>query len=211
MLHLIKLGFSSAQAIIVAVTSNVIGITVNLCVLVVIVLFEPDIKSIIKSDTVIPSSIALVLMFLVIYSLFQWLLHAKRTRKSTIKLTRKWRIQLKSMVNEPALLVKLVILALITLAGYVGILLLCSEALGVEITISDAIIALSVGIFVGGILPTPGGVGGVEAGLASTLVVLGFPPTESTSIALLFRAITYWQPLIPGTIAYFYLRKQKLL
>lgn len=210
-IHLMKLGFSSARAIIVTVTNNIIGLIVNISVLIVVIFFEPDVKLLIKSDTLIPSSIALLLMVLIGISLFQWLLHAKRTRKSTLKLTRKWRIQIKAMLKQPTLIVKLISLALLIMIGGVGILLLCSIALGIEITVSDAIIAMSVGVFIGGIMPTPGGVGGVETGIASTLVFLGFSPTEATSVALLFRAITYWQPLIPGTIAYFYLRKRKLL
>ena len=108
-------------------------------------------------------------------------------------------------------MIKLFGIALLILTGGVVIILLCSKALEVNISMSDALIALSVGVFIGGVLPTPGGVGGVEAGIASTLMFLGYSPTEATSIAILFRAITYWQPLIPGTIAYFYLRKKKLL
>lgn len=210
-IHLIKLGFSSARAIIVSVTSNIIGVIVNLSILAIIVFFEPDIKTLIDQDTLYNSSIALLIATLILISIFYWLMHAKRTRKSTLKLTRKWRIQIKSMIKEPALIFKLLGIALLTLIGNVGILLLCSRALGVDINASDALIALSVGVFIGSILPTPGGVGGVEAGIASTFVFLGFSPAEATSIALLFRAITYWQPLIPGTIAYFYLRKRKLL
>ena len=150
-------------------------------------------------------------MTLIGFSLFQWMLHAKRTRNSTLKLTRKWHVQIKFIIKKPILVIELFSLAMLILVGGVGILLLCSLALGVNITVSDAIIGLSVGVFIGGVLPTPGGVGGVEAGIASTFVFLGFSPTESASVALLFRAITYWQPLIPGTIAYFYLRKRKLL
>lgn len=210
-IHLMKLGFSSARAIIVTVTNNIIGVIVNISVLAVVLFFEPDIKQLIKTDTLVPSSIALLVMIIMGVSIFQWLLHAKRTRKSTLKLTRKWRIQIKSMVKRPFLIFELLGLAMIILVGAVAILLLCSEALGIEISITDAIIAMSVGVFIGGILPTPGGVGGVEAGIASTFVFLGFSHTEAASIALLFRAITYWQPLIPGTIAYFYLRKRKLL
>ena len=210
-IHLMKLGFSSAHSIIVTVTNNIIGIIVNLTVLAVILLFEPEVKSLFQINTVLSSALILLITILVGISLFHRLLHAKRTRKSTLKLTKKWRTQLKLICKNPVLMIKLFGIALLILTGGVVIILLCSRALGVNISMSDALIALSVGVFIGGVLPTPGGVGGVEAGIASTLMFLGYSPTEATSIAILFRAITYWQPLIPGTIAYFYLRKKKLL
>jgi len=211
-IHLIKLGFKSSQAIVITITSNIIGIIVNLMVLLAIVFFEPSITNIFTTNNITTSSLSgLILFILLIIIVFQWLLHAKKTRKGMLQVLRKWQTQLKVFRRSPTIVLRLAGVAVLILACYVTILLLSSYALHTDIDFTDALIALSVGVFIGGILPTPGGIGGVEAGIASSLVLLGYGPAESTSIALLFRAITYWQPLIPGTIAYFYLRRRKLL
>jgi uncharacterized membrane protein YbhN (UPF0104 family) len=210
--HLIKLGFKSSQSIVINLTSNIIGVIVNIVVLCVIVFFEPSITSLFKSNNyAVPSLSGLVIVILLSFCVFQWLLHARKTRKGMVKLLRKARLQLGVLKQRPVIITQLAGIALLILAGYVTILLFSSYALHTHINFSDALIALSVGVLIGGVIPTPGGIGGVEAGIASTLIFLGYGPAESTSIALLFRAITYWQPLIPGMIAYLYLRRRKLL
>ena len=210
--HLIKLGFKSSQSIVINLTSNIIGVIVNIVVLCVIILFEPSVTSLFESNNyAVPSLSGLIIVILLTVCVFQWLLHARKTRKGMTQLLSKARLQLRVLKQKPVIIIRLVIIALLILAGYVTILLFSSYALHTHIDFTDALIALSVGVLIGGVLPTPGGIGGVEAGIASTLVFLGYGPAESTSIALLFRAITYWQPLIPGTIAYLYLRRRKLL
>lgn len=209
--HIIKLGYSSSKAITTAVASNLVGVIVNLTVLFLIILFEPSVTSLFNAKTIIPSVLGLILLIAIAVSIYQWLLHAKSTKKSTKKLSLKWKAQVNLIIKNPTLFFELIVIALLILIGLAYILILSASALGIDIDIADALIALSVGVFVGGILPTPGGIGGVEAGIVSTLVFIGYSPSDSTSIALLFRAITYWQPLLPGTIAYFYLRKRKLL
>ena len=88
---------------------------------------------------------------------------------------------------------------------------LSAFALNTSLSITDALLALSFGIVVGSVFPTPGGVGGVEAGITGALIVLGYDGATAASIAVLFRVATYWQPLIPGTLSYLYLRERKLL
>jgi uncharacterized membrane protein YbhN (UPF0104 family) len=210
--HLIKLGFKSSQSIVINLTSNIIGVLVNIIVLCVILFFEPSITSLFESNNyAVPSLSGLVIVILLAVCVFQWLLHARKTRKVMVQMLSKARLQLIALKQSPVIVAQLAGIALLILAGYVTILLFSSYALHTRTDFTDALIALSVGVLIGGVLPTPGGIGGVEAGIASSLVLLGYGPAESTSIALLFRAITYWQPLIPGTFAYLYLRKRKLL
>jgi uncharacterized protein (TIRG00374 family) len=59
----------------------------------------------------------------------------------------------------------------------------------------------------GNLLPMPGGVGGVEGGLIGALVAFGVDAGLAVVAVLVFRAFTFWLPLIPGVIAFFQLRK----
>ena len=54
-----------------------------------------------------------------------------------------------------------------------------------------------------GMIPiTPGGLGFVEAGLSSTLVLAGVSPADAVLATLAYRLASYWLPLIVGAIAY---------
>jgi hypothetical protein len=59
----------------------------------------------------------------------------------------------------------------------------------------------------GNLLPMPGGVGGVEGGLIGALVAFNVDGGLAVVAVLVYRAFTFWLPLIPGVIAYFQLRK----
>ena len=59
----------------------------------------------------------------------------------------------------------------------------------------------------GNLLPMPGGVGGVEGGMIASFVAFGVDGGLAVVAVLVYRAFTFWLPLIPGVIAYFHLRK----
>ena len=59
----------------------------------------------------------------------------------------------------------------------------------------------------GNLLPMPGGVGGVEGGMIGALVAFGVNSGLAVVAVLVYRAFTFWLPLVPGLIAYFQLRK----
>jgi uncharacterized membrane protein YbhN (UPF0104 family) len=59
----------------------------------------------------------------------------------------------------------------------------------------------------GGLLPIPGGLGGIDGGLIGTLIVYGVPAAATTAAVLVYRAILFWLPLLLGTVAFISLRK----
>jgi uncharacterized membrane protein YbhN (UPF0104 family) len=59
----------------------------------------------------------------------------------------------------------------------------------------------------GNLLPMPGGVGGVEGGMIASFVAFGVDGGLAVVAVLVYRAFTFWLPMIPGVIAYFQLRK----
>jgi uncharacterized protein (TIRG00374 family) len=59
----------------------------------------------------------------------------------------------------------------------------------------------------GNLLPLPGGVGGVEGGMIGAFAAFDVDSGLAVVAVLVFRAFTFWLPLIPGVIAYFQLRR----
>ncbi|MFH7339880.1 YbhN family protein [Streptomyces sp. KHY 26] len=50
------------------------------------------------------------------------------------------------------------------------------------------------------LVPTPGGLGSVEAALIVALVAVGGPAAPATAVVLAYRIITVWAPLLPGAL-----------
>ena len=59
----------------------------------------------------------------------------------------------------------------------------------------------------GGLLPIPGGLGGIDGGLLGTLIVFGAPAAATAAAVLAYRVILFWLPLIAGAIAFYSLQK----
>jgi uncharacterized protein (TIRG00374 family) len=59
----------------------------------------------------------------------------------------------------------------------------------------------------GGLLPIPGGIGGIDGGLFGTLVAYGTPAATTAAAVLAYRVILFWVPLIIGATAFTSLRR----
>jgi uncharacterized membrane protein YbhN (UPF0104 family) len=59
----------------------------------------------------------------------------------------------------------------------------------------------------GGALPIPGGVGGIDLGLVGTLIVYGAPAQATVAAVLAYRLILFWLPLLGGIVALWSLRR----
>jgi uncharacterized membrane protein YbhN (UPF0104 family) len=59
----------------------------------------------------------------------------------------------------------------------------------------------------GGLLPLPGGLGGIDGGLLGTLIVYGTPVATTAAAVLAYRVILFWLPLIVGGLAFASLRR----
>jgi uncharacterized membrane protein YbhN (UPF0104 family) len=59
----------------------------------------------------------------------------------------------------------------------------------------------------GGLLPIPGGIGGIDAGLVGTLVLYHVPLTSAAGAVLAYHAIALWVPALVGGGAFVALRR----
>jgi uncharacterized membrane protein YbhN (UPF0104 family) len=59
----------------------------------------------------------------------------------------------------------------------------------------------------GGLLPIPGGVGGIDGGLIGTLVVYGAPAAGTAAAVLAYRVVLFWLPLLAGAVAFVSLKR----
>ena len=88
----------------------------------------------------------------------------------------------------------------------------CVLALGQHAGFAAVAIADLIGGALGAAVPTPGGVGGVEAVLSGALAqTTGMPYADALTAVLLFRLLTFWLPVLPGWLAFAWLQRRKAL
>ena len=75
---------------------------------------------------------------------------------------------------------------------------LSALAFGVDISFPKAGALYIIATTIGSAVPTPGGVGGVEAALTAALLSFGVDNATAAGIVLFFRLLTFWLPTIPG-------------
>jgi uncharacterized membrane protein YbhN (UPF0104 family) len=80
------------------------------------------------------------------------------------------------------------------------------HAVGASPAISIVLMGYLIGQL-GGLLPLPGGLGGIDGGLFGTLVVYGAPVASTAAAVLAYRLILFWLPLVVGAIAFLSLRR----
>ncbi len=81
----------------------------------------------------------------------------------------------------------------------------CFRAFGA----TPALAVVVVGYYVGQLanaLPIPGGIGGVEGGMIGSFIAFGINGSTAVLAVLAYRIISFWLPILPGSIAYLQLR-----
>ena len=80
------------------------------------------------------------------------------------------------------------------------------RALGVEPPLANVCLAYLLGEL-GGLIPVPGGIGGVDVGLVGALVLYGVSLAPATAAVLAYRVIALWVPAVLGALAFIALRR----
>jgi uncharacterized membrane protein YbhN (UPF0104 family) len=100
---------------------------------------------------------------------------------------------------------------LLLTAAYILCLAACVQAFHGSVAFASIAVVYLTGSALGSIIPTPGGLGAVEAALTAGLVAAGLHGTEAASAVLLFRLLTFWLPVPFGWAALNYLERHEAL
>jgi uncharacterized protein (TIRG00374 family) len=90
-------------------------------------------------------------------------------------------------------------------AAQIAILAAAFKAFGVDVSLAVIVQGFFVGMFAN-LLPLPGGVGGVDAGMIGAFALFGLPGNSVFAAVLVYRFFAFWLPLFPGIVAFFQLR-----
>jgi uncharacterized membrane protein YbhN (UPF0104 family) len=116
--------------------------------------------------------------------------------------------RLAQMLSHPGRLALGVGGNLIMTLGYILALWSCLAAFGESLSLVDIALVNLVGNALGALIPTPGGLGGVEGALTAGMSAAGVPATIAFSVTILYRLCTYWGRVPMGWIAMRYLERK---
>jgi glycosyltransferase 2 family protein len=112
-----------------------------------------------------------------------------------------------AIFQDPRKVVTLFSGALLLDLSFVAALTCATRAFGATPSIPAVAVVYFAGAIIGSAVPTPGGLGGVEAALSAGLVAVGLNPGIAVSSVLLFRLCTYWLPIPFGWASLNYLQR----
>lgn len=91
--------------------------------------------------------------------------------------------------------------ALLLDISFVAALYFSVRAFGAQPPIAAVAVVYFVGAIIGSAVPTPGGLGGIEATMWASLIAIGVESGTAVSAVLLYRIVTYWIPIPLGWVS----------
>lgn len=132
-------------------------------------------------------------------------------RRRLQKIAKDMRTVSKYYQKRPLALIKAFVGASLVTLLFASALNLCAYALGFDLTPLQVLLVYTAGTIGIALTPTPGGLGGAEAALTAALVAVGLETSQALSVALLYRLLSYWLPILPGLITFQYCLKRKYI
>jgi uncharacterized protein (TIRG00374 family) len=198
---------TTAEAVTVVGTDNILGIAGHFLLFWLAVL----ISNVSLGQIHIPHASSLLLVGVVAIIILVVAL-TSRLRKAVIGVLRQIAHDIGNYRKQPWRVVLAACNTLLLTLLYVSILWACVYAVGIHLTFAKVLVVFTAGSIVGNATPTPGGVIGAEAGLFGGFVAYHLNDSTALAIALLYRFLTYWLPILPGLLAFWFAqRKLKLI
>jgi undecaprenyl-diphosphatase len=200
--YLRKSHHSSGEASAVVAVNNTLGIVGHLILLGLVVSFVPlrDIKFHITLPHVSSSYYWLVAVAVVLAVTLSAIWVKKAGRSFDLRVVNLFK-NIAAYHKHPLKLLGAVLCMMSSTTMSVLCLLACARSLGVDVSFVSSLVILSFGIIGGAVVPTPGGLGGAEAGLFAGLIAYGTNRPEALAVVLSYRFITYWLALAYGLVA----------
>jgi len=94
---------------------------------------------------------------------------------------------------------------------HTGVVVAVARALDLSLPVGEVGLAYLAASSAAVLLPTPGGLGSLDAALAWALTAAGASAQESLSVVIGYRLLTVWVPLVPGLLVLAGLVRTKVL
>ncbi|GIG54052.1 lysylphosphatidylglycerol synthase transmembrane domain-containing protein [Demequina activiva] len=195
-----------AVATVALVQVSAIVVTVGALLALTLVTGSEGTLAALPSSTVllgVAVMVAVVVAFMLVPKVRRWVL-----AKVMPPLRQTWP-RLVQVLGQPLRLLLGLTGNFIQTIAYVGAFYCTLQAFGQELAIIDVAVLYFISNAVGAVVPTPGGLGAVEAALITGLTTsAGLSLGLATSVVIIYRVITYWLRIPLGYVAMNYLQRK---
>lgn len=203
--YLRKEGYTTAQAAAVAGVNNLLGGAGHFLLLCVVLLSNPGASAASLKLPEVPHGWLILIILISIVAVL--LIAFKTLRQLVLKATGQISRYIVSYRKHPGRLAGGLLSSLLVTTCYALVLYVSALSLGAELSMPQVFVVFTVGVAAATVTPTPGGLVGAEAGLTAGLITYGIEGSLALAIALLYRFLTYWLPLLPGFVVFVLVRR----
>lgn len=198
---------SAAAAGTIVAVNNTLGIVGHLIILVAtLLLFRSHLMLV--HNLKAPSAWLIVMAAILVLALI--VLSARQGKVRLLKIVVSVRSQMHHYATQPWRLAGGLTTSICLTLCNLLCLTACVLALQQHLAFYVILLVFSVGVSAAAVTPTPGGLGGFEAGLAAGFIAYHVAAPSALAIALLYRLVSYWAPLILGALAFIYAQRHQL-
>ncbi|MCA9325578.1 flippase-like domain-containing protein [Candidatus Saccharibacteria bacterium] len=197
--------YSRQAAGVIVASNNLLGMIGHLLLFGLLVVLAPDAITKLVGD----GRRVLILVGIIVagLSVLAVLLTWTKTRQKILNnLT-----ELRRLLKRSDLLLLALLTSMGLTACYAMSLFAAAQALDTGVTISMAFVALTASVFATAAIPTPGGIGAAEAGVYIGLKAYGIDSDTALAVAILYRFVTFWLPLLVGAIMFWHVSRRHYL
>ena len=119
--------------------------------------------------------------------------------------------QIQWVLSQPSRLAVVGVGNVVMNIGFIGAFWASMRAVGVELPLSSATVVYLTANSLGSVVPSPGGIGAVEAALTAGLQVAGVPLGAALPVAVVYRVVTFYGRVPLGWVALNFMQKRDLL
>ncbi len=207
-----KCGVEPATAVAAVGLNSLVGGVVHVVLLVVFFVWS---GSDLSKSFALPSGSKILLILAVIAAIAGALFVTRWGRRTIarplVKGLRSSVTNLLSVARSPVKLTMLFAGSIGVTLAYVGALAGSVSAFGGGVPIAKIGAVYLAASALAAAAPTPGGLGAIEAALVAGLTGVGMESGVAVSAVLAYRLATYWLPIAPGWLAWWYLQRKEYL
>ena len=196
------------QAATVVAINNLFGILGHFTLILLVLFFSSSYSRSIALHSEHDETVGVWLVFVVILSLgvFGVLFARERLKRNIVT----FKNQILLYRHHPLRLLGALTSSMALTLGNVICLYCSMQAVGIHLPFVVVLLIFTLGVSTGTVTPTPGGLGGFEAGLFAGFVAFHVGAAPALAIALLYRLISYWFAILLGAGAFLIAQRQHL-
>lgn len=153
----------------------------------------------------------LVIVGILLVSFFTAIILFKPLRQKALDAVMNFAASIRDISMNPRELVLTATASLGVTVLYIAALYFSFKAVGAPLGLLAAITVYATATIAKTAIPTPGGLGPLEAAMAAAIISFGVDKPLALSVVILYRLATFWLPIPFSVISYRYIEKKRYI